>query len=397
MKKLITLCLFMVMACMVKAQTHISTGKWACSLVPRSLDSEKYRCPACAKLDEQKRRDKIDEDKRIADAVRVKAEADKKAQEIARRKEQAERDEKNKVTEVYITMPSGSASSGNSISGSGNNGSASPGTVAETSSDNISPSTSTTDNVSTSSGEATIYNNIFLAEKARKYNEEKAVQEVVTGVFNLFAPTPEKLESERKQREYAQRAATKDFELGQKLINDNVTEALNGDSLAIVNTYHGYLKTRSREDALQFVTKIHEKYRNRSTSSIIRSIYKIEEDRYNSEISLYQFDKRTNRAYVYMVLGGAIATAPLLYKNQLISKYGEDAGMASYIVAGAGGISILAAVIAKLTIPPLSSKTRYKEAVEGLKTIKAKNIQASVFPLYNYFDKLPMLGLNIKF
>lgn len=265
------------------------------------------------------------------------------------------------------------------------------------SSNSKSTSTSSSTTSTTSDNDVTIYNNVFAAENARKYNEQKAMTDLVTGVFDLFAASPEKLEREQKQREYAQIAATRDFELGEKLIKENLAGALKGDSLSIVNTYQGYFKTKSREVAMQFVTKIHEKHHNKTTSSILQSIYKLEEDRFNSEISLYQFDRRTNKAYTYMVLGGAVAMVPLLFKKELVAKHGENAGTATYILAGAGGVSILAAVIAKLSIPQLSSKTRYHEAIEGLKEIKAKKIQASFVPTYNLFENTPMLGVNIKF
>ncbi|MNL25125.1 hypothetical protein D3C87_1465960 [compost metagenome] len=98
-----------------------------------------------------------------------------------------------------------------------------------------------------------------------------------------------------------------------------------------------------------------------------------------------------------MLLGGGAAAVPLLFKKQLVAKHGDDAATATYILAGAGGVSILAAVIAKLTIPPLSSKQKYKDAIKGIERIKNTNIQASVFPSYNYADKMPMLGFNIKF
>ena len=63
-KLLSTLLLLMGIAFSAGAQTHISTGKYACRLVPKSMGYEKYTCPVCAKLDEQKKRDKIDEDYR---------------------------------------------------------------------------------------------------------------------------------------------------------------------------------------------------------------------------------------------------------------------------------------------------------------------------------------------
>jgi hypothetical protein len=238
---------------------------------------------------------------------------------------------------------------------------------------------------------------MFAAENARKYNEQKMMTDVVTGVFDLFAASPEKLERERKEREYAQKMAIKDFELGQQLVKDNLAQALKGDSLAIRNTYNGYVKIGNKETAMELVNKMHDQYRTKATFNILSSIYKAEEEKYKGEIEAYKFDRRTNRAYTYMVLGGAVATVPLLFKKQLVTKYGDDAATATYILAGAGGVSILAALIAKISIPPLSSKTKYKEAVEGLKEIKGKKILASVVPVYNPFKNTTMLGVNVKF
>jgi hypothetical protein len=383
MKKLIILCLFIASALMAKAQSHISTGKWACQLVPKSLGAEKYTCPACAKIAEQKRLAKIEQDKKEYQASVESAKAAKLASIAASKKLAEEREKKNKVTEVHLTMPS-SASSGSSSSADNS----SAGTT-----DNSSASTQ----AATTTSDVTVYNNMFAAANAKKYAEEKAYQDLATGVYNLFAPSPERLAREQKEREYYQRVAAKDFELGQQLIKDNLATALKGDSLSIQNTYNGYLKTGRKETAMELVNKIHQQYRTKATFNILSSIYKAEEEGYKREIESYKFDRRTNRAYTYMVLGGAVAAVPLLFKKQLVAKHGDDAATATYILAGAGGVSILAAVIAKMTIPPLSSKKKYKDAIEGIERIKKTNVQANVSPLYNPANKTPMLGLNIKF
>ncbi|TKC06177.1 hypothetical protein [Pedobacter frigoris] len=268
---------------------------------------------------------------------------------------------------------------------------------SESSSSGASSEKGSAESSASSSSDVTVHNNMFAAAAAKRYAEEKAYQDLATGVYNLFAPSPERLAREQKEREYAQRVAVKEFELGQELIKDNLAKALKGDSAALQNTYYGYLKTGKKETAMELVNKMHQQYRTKATLNILSTIYKAEEARYKSDIDLYKFDIKTNRTYAYMMLGGAAAAVPLLFKNQLVTKYGDDAGMATYILAGAGGVSLLSAIIAKMTIPPLSSKKKYKEAIEGLKNIKGMNLQANVFPLYSPLSKAPMLGLNIKF
>ncbi|MFA9191317.1 hypothetical protein AAGV28_08040 [Flavobacterium sp. FZUC8N2.13] len=90
----------------VNAQSHISTGKYACQLVPKSRGYEKYTCPACAANDVKVAQAKAAEDKRRTDAAIAKANADKAARDLAYKKTQKEREEKNKVTEVSLAMPS---------------------------------------------------------------------------------------------------------------------------------------------------------------------------------------------------------------------------------------------------------------------------------------------------
>ncbi|PQJ82180.1 hypothetical protein [Polaribacter glomeratus] len=197
-----------------------------------------------------------------------------------------------------------------------------PGLIVsgESSSDKPANSSPSTLNSSSLSSDATVYNNMFLAEDARKQQEEKAYQDLVKGVFDLFAPSPEKLAREAKEREYLQKMQTEQFNLGQKLIKENFTNALNGDSLSISKTYQGYLKTGSKVTASQFVIKMHEKHRSKATFNLLNSIYKAEEAGFNSVIDLHNFDKRTNRAYVFMILGGTAAAIPLVYKDQIVDK-----------------------------------------------------------------------------
>lgn len=179
----------------------MSTGKYACQNVPKSLGYEKDECPACRSIRIQKENDaKAAEIRQIA----INRENNKKAKEKSiedAKKLQQETDRKNKVTEVFVVMPSSSSNSNTyeteftkpSVSSS----------QAELS--NPRASTSTT-------SEATIYNNIFLAEKARKYREEQAMNELAKGVVDLFSPSPERLQQEKAQREAAEQRARLTYE-----------------------------------------------------------------------------------------------------------------------------------------------------------------------------------------
>lgn len=88
MKKLLTICLVMATIFVVKAQAHISTGKYVCNLVPKSRGTEKYLCPACEKIDEKERIARKAEDKKRSDANDAKILADKKAAEALKLEKQ---------------------------------------------------------------------------------------------------------------------------------------------------------------------------------------------------------------------------------------------------------------------------------------------------------------------
>lgn len=103
---LLSIMLMMFGSNYINAQSHISTGKYACQLVPKSRGYEKYTCPACAANDVKVAQAKAAEDKRKSDAAIAKANADKAASDLAYKKKQKEREEKNKVTEVGLAMPS---------------------------------------------------------------------------------------------------------------------------------------------------------------------------------------------------------------------------------------------------------------------------------------------------
>lgn len=106
MKFLLTAILMLYYLNNTNAQSHISTGKYACQLVPKSLGYEKYTCPACAANNVKVAQAKAEEDKRRNDAAIAKANADKAARDLAYKKEQKEKEEKNKVTEVGLSMSS---------------------------------------------------------------------------------------------------------------------------------------------------------------------------------------------------------------------------------------------------------------------------------------------------
>jgi hypothetical protein len=105
MKKYILLCLFIAASFVAKAQSHISTGKYACDLVPSSRGTEKYTCPACTKIREAKRLAKLAADKKEKGLAAEKAKTDKTANAAAGKKQQQEIAKKNKVTELGLKMP----------------------------------------------------------------------------------------------------------------------------------------------------------------------------------------------------------------------------------------------------------------------------------------------------
>lgn len=399
------ICLLLAIGVATRAQSHNMNLGW-CKYAKKVRgtakdESASAQCLACVNDDKKERAAKAAEEKRNYEASVIKAQQMRAAAIADKKKLDQEVAARNKVTEVFVTMPSSSLSGASSSSKKesspvNSNGSSE---TASSSSSTREPTTITSSSSSSSntSSNVTIYNNVFAAEAYKKQQQEKAYQDLAKGVYDLFAPSPEKLESDRKHREYLQKLEIEHYKTSQKLIKDNLQNALTGDSLAILKTYRGYAGTGSEETAMEFVNKMHDKYQSKATLNILKSIYEDKEQAYNAQIDLYKFDRRTNRAYMFMVLGGAAAAVPLLYKDKLVAKHGEDAGTATYILAGAGGVSILSALIAKIAIPPLSSKQKYKEAVEGLKRIKAKNLQASFTPQYNYFHNAPMLGLNLKF
>lgn len=114
-----TLFALIVMVCtitQVHAQSH--SMKPGCKYAKKGsygrVVEEGYVCPACRKENEKEQAARDAEDKRRSDASRVKWEAEKKARKIAEKKEQAEREAKNKVTEVSVKMPKNTTVQNNS-------------------------------------------------------------------------------------------------------------------------------------------------------------------------------------------------------------------------------------------------------------------------------------------
>lgn len=215
MKKLLTICLVMATIFVVKAQAHISTGAYACSLVPKSLGAEKYRCPACERIDENRRLAKIAEDKRRSDAVLAKSKADEAAAQAAFKKQKEERAAKNKVTEVFVTMPksnnSGEKKTNSDTEKEENIHSDSSSSKVESLADNSASSSKSasesfsTSNSGSSTPEATIHNNVFMAEAAKKYQEEKAVNDLLNGIFGIKTPEERAVAYQQDQDAYAKK------------------------------------------------------------------------------------------------------------------------------------------------------------------------------------------------
>lgn len=91
------------------AQSHVSKSQYHlfnCRFAPKgSNNSEgKHMCPACAKEDEDARKKSIADDKAAYEASKIRNEKLRAESKIALKKKQAETAEKNKVTEVHVTM-----------------------------------------------------------------------------------------------------------------------------------------------------------------------------------------------------------------------------------------------------------------------------------------------------
>lgn len=109
MKKLLSLLVLLFCVYTANAQSHISKSEYArynCRFAPKGSNNAegKLMCPACAKEREDARKKKIADDKAQDDANRIKNEKLKAENAVAFKKKQAEIAERNKVTEVYVTM-----------------------------------------------------------------------------------------------------------------------------------------------------------------------------------------------------------------------------------------------------------------------------------------------------
>jgi hypothetical protein len=109
MKNFLTTILLLLMVQVANAQSHVSKSEYArynCRFAPKGSNNAegKLMCPACAKEIEDARKKKIADDKAASDANKIKNEKLKAENAIAFKKKQAENAEKNKVTEVHVTM-----------------------------------------------------------------------------------------------------------------------------------------------------------------------------------------------------------------------------------------------------------------------------------------------------
>ena len=109
MKNFLTTILVLFVVQMVNAQSHVPKSeynRYNCRFAPKgSNNSEgKNMCPACAKEDEDARKKKIADDKAAYEAGKIRNAKLKAEREADFKKKLAETAEKNKVTEVRVTM-----------------------------------------------------------------------------------------------------------------------------------------------------------------------------------------------------------------------------------------------------------------------------------------------------
>lgn len=91
------------------AQSHVSRSEYArynCRFAPKGWNNAegKLMCPACDKENEDARKKKIADDKAAEEAGKIRNAKLKAENEANFKKKQAENKEKNKVTEVHVTM-----------------------------------------------------------------------------------------------------------------------------------------------------------------------------------------------------------------------------------------------------------------------------------------------------
>jgi hypothetical protein len=109
MKNFLTLALLLFIVQVANAQSHVAKSEYVrynCRFAPKgSNNSEgKNMCPACAKEDDDARKKKIADDKAAYEAGKIRNAKLKAEREADYKKKLAETAERNKVTEVHLTM-----------------------------------------------------------------------------------------------------------------------------------------------------------------------------------------------------------------------------------------------------------------------------------------------------
>ena len=109
MKNFLTIVLLLFMVQAANAQSHVSKSEYArynCRFAPKGWNNAegKLMCPACDKENEDARKKKIADDKAAYEAGKIRNAKLKAEREADFKKKLAETAEKNKVTEVRVTM-----------------------------------------------------------------------------------------------------------------------------------------------------------------------------------------------------------------------------------------------------------------------------------------------------
>lgn len=109
MKNFLNTILLLFLVQLANAQSHVAKSEYArynCRFAPKGWNNAegKLMCPACAKENEDARKKKIADDKAADEAAKIRNAKLKAENEANFKKKQAENAEKNKVTEVHVTM-----------------------------------------------------------------------------------------------------------------------------------------------------------------------------------------------------------------------------------------------------------------------------------------------------
>jgi hypothetical protein len=192
MKKLFLTMLLIFSIQITQAQSHISTGKWQCQLVPSSLGYEKYTCPACDAQNKKEQAAKIAEEKRRFADAQAAATAKKEARE-KERLEKIEEDKKNAESgKVYINS---SNSAANTNSSNQQIPDSYTGNPLHYNNPNVSSGSSTVDNM------------------AKSYAQGQQIAEIATGLISLFSKSPEQIQREEEQRQREEERIQKEADL----------------------------------------------------------------------------------------------------------------------------------------------------------------------------------------